>query len=144
MDFKLKIDKSGDFDAIEIESKYIKELNFVFDSPDNVESKSSDMSGTFTLKGIVGEDTYKSTKNILEWSKLPSSHKNVNRVVTLYVYSGGGKVAREIIFPNAFVVDYEEKFTKKDAECTFELKVRQRTDRFDDIKIKADFDKEEA
>jgi len=133
--FKLLI-KGKESEQIEItKNEAISSVEFILDSPDDVESKSSKMNATLVIKGKIISELYMETKKICDWATLSTSSSEINRdVIVNKVYDG--KIVREIHFPNAFVVDYKENFGEDEETGVFELKIRQKREKLDKIEIK--------
>lgn len=145
MDFTFKVEKINSKEEIFIGINKIVSAEFKFDSPNDSETKSSKMSAVLTIKGKIQEDIFTETKKILEWSLLPSSDKNVYRKVifkSMASVSAITRIVREYTFTNAFIVDYKEEYPENN-EGIFELIIKQRQDRFNEIEIKGDYSEEE-
>ncbi len=140
MDFTFKVEKINSEEEINIGKKKIESAEFKFDSPNDSETKSSKMSAVLTIKGKIQQDIFTETKKLLKWSFLDSSDKNVDRIVTFKAINAG-RIVRDYVFTAAFIVDYSEEYPEgKDSKFTLILKQRQ--DKFDEIKIEGDYPEE--
>jgi len=113
-------------------------LKVKFDSviPQDANARSSNIGVTLTITGRVAYDADKafmkdSLKAIAEWSvKKPSDADTYKSVSVTYNHTGATRVYE---LSNAFVVSFNEQF--EDQNGTFQLVVRQKTDRLDGVKV---------
>lgn len=73
------------------------------------------------------------TEKLFQWSLIPpeaaDSYRNVVAEVT-----AEGRMTRKIYFPNAFIVDYTEKYVDTEGVGEFTLVMRQKLDSVSDVK----------
>ena len=113
-------------------------LKVQFDSviPRDAEARSSNIAATLTITGRVAYDADKafmkdSLKAIAGWAiKKPADGDTYKAVSVTYNHTGSTRVYE---LSNAFVVSFHEEFA--DQNGTFELVVRQKTDRIDGVKV---------
>lgn len=82
------------------------------------------------VDGERADDTMK----LALWSLVPAEKADTYRKVTVETIAAG-QVVRNISFPNAFIVDYFEDFIKTSGVGTFYLKIKQKRDKKEDVKI---------
>ena len=69
---------------------------------------------------------------------MPAEKADCYRKVSVEVISAD-QVIRKITFPNAFVVDYKEKFGDTEGVGTFKLAVRQKKDKLSAVTIEGGY-----
>ncbi|EIW19429.1 MULTISPECIES: hypothetical protein [Pelosinus] len=82
------------------------------------------------------------TEKLFTWSLVPPEDKDAYRSVTVEVISAG-RVPRKIYFPNAFVVDYNERYSHADGSGEFLLVMRQKIDSVSAVKSESGLAAEE-
>lgn len=113
-------------------------LKVEFDSiiPGNADARSFNIGATITILGQVSYDADKlfmkdSSKAIADWSILkPDSPETYKTVSVIFDHTG---IPRTYELSHAFVVSFHERF--EDQNGFFELKVRQKKDRLDGVKV---------
>lgn len=144
MDFYFMVegDEKINQNVIEIKKKeYIKKAEFIFDSPDDSEEKSSRMQAQLTIFGKLEEETVETAREMALWALKTSGETGVYRKI-IFKSVAEGKVYREYSFSNAFVVDYSENYPEE-GSGEFVLKIKQKRDKFNEITIEGDFEFEE-
>lgn len=82
------------------------------------------------------------TEKLFAWSLVSPKDNDSYRSVIVEVISAG-RVPRKIYFPNAFVVDYNEKYSHTDGEGEFFLVMRQKIDSVSAVKSESGLAAEE-
>ncbi|MMZ57274.1 hypothetical protein D1872_191940 [compost metagenome] len=80
--------------------------------------------------GDKADDTLK----LALWSLVPAEKADCYRKLTLEVIAAN-QVVREVVFPNAFVVDYKESYGDTEGVGQFELYVKQKKDKTELAKL---------
>jgi hypothetical protein len=80
------------------------------------------------MEAVVNNDTAK----LLNWSLVPAQNADAYRDVTVEVITAG-QTFRMIHFPNAFVVDYNERYIDTAGVGEFTLVLRQKADKFSEV-----------
>jgi len=117
-------------------SEEIIDVTFESHIPSDSFARSSDIETTIRVKGKISFDADKlfmrdSAKSMAEWSLVrPESADAYKKVTVEYVHS---TAPRKYELSHAFVVSYNEVFTKMDGQ--FELIMKQKKDRIDGITI---------
>ncbi|SOC09042.1 hypothetical protein SAMN05880501_105171 [Ureibacillus xyleni] len=117
----------------------ITEVEFKYDSPDEVKDKASRGSMTIIVKGEINEENDGETLDLInDWVKLEGQEKGAYCKVTLDVFGADERYLRQYMFPQAFVVDYSEHFDTE-GDGKFQLLIRQRQDKLSNINIDGSF-----
>ncbi|WGT41764.1 membrane-associated protease 1 [Lysinibacillus sp. 1 U-2021] len=99
-------------------------------------------SGTLKVRGKIltatDGDNSDDTMKLGLWSLVPAEKADCYRKVTLEVVSAD-QVVRKIHFPNAFVVDYTERYGDTEGIGEFFLFVKQKKDKTDLAKIEGGY-----
>lgn len=126
---KVKVTVAG---GIEI-SKCIESVNLKVDTPDDSDARSTEMGNIMEITGKIGAG--ESTKGLYEWSLAKPDKENkdqIYREVTVSMILADededGEPIRKVVFPQAFVVDYSEKYSKKEGVGIFTLCLKQKKD----------------
>lgn len=139
MGFKIEIDGPK---KIELGIQSITKVTLKTDTPKDSNARSKDVGSTMIIAGKIltaldGEE-FDSTRQLGLWSLVPAEKADSYRKATVNVISAD-KVIREIVFPNAFVVDYKEHFGDTEGVGEFELVIKQKKDKLDKVTIKGGF-----
>ncbi|AOY74681.1 hypothetical protein [Clostridium formicaceticum] len=127
----------GKDSEIELDKKYIEEVKFIFDSPDETQSRATKSDIMIEISGKIESDSCKVSEAIFSWAILNSG--DTYRQVNVQAISQDDKVLRYYSFPEAFVVDYFESFKQESGEGEFVLKIKQKGDKLDNISINSDY-----
>lgn len=107
-------------------------------TPSDSRAKSTDTAATMWISGklLSTEDMVgnSATVKLFEWSLVPASSADSYRDVSVEVIIYDEQVFRKIDFPNAFVVDYSERYSNTSGVGDFSMVLRQRVDKMTDIK----------
>lgn len=135
MGFRLKVEGA---ETIELGLDNIQRVIYDTDTPDDSNARSTDVGSTLKVSGkiITATDGDKAddTLKLALWSLVPAEKSDCYRKLTLEVIAAD-QVVREIVFPNAFVVDYKEQFGDTEGIGTFELYVKQKKDKTELAKL---------
>jgi hypothetical protein len=107
-------------------------------TPNNSMAKSTSVESTLCITGklthnnMVPED--KETLKLFKWSLVTVQDSDAYRDVTVKMVSADCTF-RTIHFPNAFVIDYNERYSDGTGMGDFSIVIRQRTDKFTDIPV---------
>lgn len=139
MEYTLTI-SSKEAGDIEIGDKYVKYVDYFYDTQDNTAlDKSNNIGVTLEILGDFNADCKEETEKIAKWS-FDTEKAKIYRECKVTI-KDGKDIIREYILPDAFVLDYkecnkEEKGEKTDSR-TWMLLVAQKGDRIENIKIKS-------
>ncbi|MFP3917125.1 membrane-associated protease 1 [Lysinibacillus telephonicus] len=140
MGFRLRVEGAGE--TIELGIRNIEEAVFGTDTPDDTNARSTDVGATLKIKGKIltatTEDGADDTIKLAEWSTVPAEKLEAYREVTLEV-EAAGQTVRKITLPHAFVVDYREIFGDSQGIGRFELLIKQKKDKTDEVAIDGNF-----
>lgn len=139
MGFRLNIEGA---ETIQLGLENILTVEFKTDTPDDSNARSTDLGVTALITGKIitavdgeeADDTIKLTK----WSLVPAENADCYRKVKIDVISAS-QVVRQISFPNAFVVDYKERYGDVEGIGTFELLIKQKKDKTGSLKFEGGF-----
>lgn len=135
MGFRLKVEGA---ETIELGLDNIQRVIYDTDTPDDSNARSTDVGSTLKISGkiITATDGDKAddTLKLALWSLVPAEKADCYRKLTLEVIAAD-QVVREIVFPNAFVVDYKEQFGDTEGIGTFEIYVKQKKDKTELAKL---------
>lgn len=131
MGFILKVEGP---ETIELGLDSIMNVEYETDTPNDSNARSTDVGATLKVRGKIltatDGDNADDTMKLGLWSLVPAEKADCYRKVTLEVISAD-QVVRKIHFPNAFVVDYTEKFGDTEGVGEFFLHVKQKKDKTD-------------
>ncbi|MCH1625999.1 membrane-associated protease 1 [Fredinandcohnia quinoae] len=140
MGFRLRVEGAGE--TIELGVRNIEEAVFGTDTPDDTNARSTDVGATLKIKGKIltatTEDGADDTIKLAEWSTVPAEKLEAYREVTLEV-EAAGQIVRKFTLPHAFVVDYSEIFGDSQGVGSFELLIKQKKDKTDEVVIDGNF-----
>lgn len=139
MGFVLKVEGS---EAIELGLDSIISVEYETDTPNDSNARSTDVGATLKIKGKIltatDGDNADDTMKLALWSLVPAEKADCYRKATLEVISAD-QVVRKIDFPNAFVVDYTERFGDTEGIGEFFLFIKQKKDKTDLAKIEGGY-----
>ena len=120
-------------ETISLDEHSIKSCKFLTDTPDDSDARSTDVVNTLELTGkiltAVDGDAADDTMKIAKWSVVKAESSDSYRKATVEIVSAN-QIVRKIHFPNAFVVDYQERSGDTEGIGEFTLIIRQKTDKF--------------
>ncbi|WP_270168990.1 membrane-associated protease 1 [Paenibacillus sp. SYP-B4298] len=139
MGFVLKVEGS---EAIELGMDNIKTVAYKTDTPNDSNARSTDVGTTLQITGKIitatDGDGADDTKKLALWSLVPAEKADCYRKVTVDVIAAD-QVVRQITFPNAFIVDYTERFGDTEGVGEFSLLLKQKKDKTEQIKLDGGF-----
>lgn len=139
MGFKLKIEGN---ETVELGVESILSAEFKTDTPNDSNARSTDLGVTLEVTGkilaAVNGEAADDTMKLAKWSLVPAEDADCYRKATIEVVSAS-QVVRQINLPNAFVVDYEERFGDEEGVGTFTLLMKQKKDKTANLKFEGGF-----
>ena len=139
MGFRLKIEGQ---DNIEMNERQIKNVEFCSDIPMDSNAIATDNGVYVKIWGkllfSLGAEKDDSTLNLARWSQVPSESADCYRNLEVSVISAG-QVVRNIVLPNAFVMEYSESLDDESGVGEFYLHVKQKKDIVDNVSIDGGF-----
>lgn len=137
--FRLTIEGES---AIELGEKNIESVWYKTDTPDDSNSRASEVGSVIEVIGkyltaTEGDQADDSLKLAL-WSLKPAANKDCYRKVTVEVLNAG-QVVRKYFFPNAFVVDYTDLSSANSGVGRFNILIKQKKDKNDLVKIEGGY-----
>ena len=139
MGFRLKVEGA---DTIELGIENILDVKFKTDTPDDSDARSTDLGVTAVVEGkiltAVDGEAADQTIKLAKWSYVPAEDADCYRKVTIDVVSAS-QIVRQITFPNAFVIDYQEQFGDEFGVGTFRLVIKQKKDKTANLKFEGGF-----
>jgi hypothetical protein len=116
--------------------------SFETDTPDDSNARSTDVVNTLKVTGkiltAVNGEPADDTMLIAKWSVVRAESADSYREAWVEV-GLANQVVREVYFPNAFVVDYTERYGDTEGVGEFDLTIRQKKDKFDATTINGGF-----
>jgi len=130
MGFRLKVE--GQNETIDLGMENIEQAEYKTDTPDDSNARSTDVGTLITVKGKIitalnGEEADHTLK-LAKWSIVSAEKADCYRNVILEVIAAD-QVVRKVTLPNAFVVDYTEKYGDTEGVGTFEIVIKQKKDK---------------
>ena len=140
MGFRVKITGGND---VSFDETVISGVNFVSETPDNSNARSTDLSVTIRITGRInfslGAELKDSTVELANWALMPSDKADCYRKVEVQVVSGG-QIVRQYTYPNAFVMDYVEDLNDEEGVGTFIMLLKQKKDLTSKVELKGNFE----
>jgi hypothetical protein len=135
MGFTLSV--KGQDTEIYLGEDIIKGANIGVSTPTDSMAKSSSVAATLFITGKLTHNNMldvsdKETSKLLKWSLVTAQNADAYRDVTVQVVTAGQNF-RTIHFPNAFIIDYHERYFDSAGMGEFSLILRQKTDKFTDV-----------
>ena len=139
MGFTLKIEGQ---ENIQLGVKSIVTVKFKTETPVDSNARSTDLGTSIIVTGkilaAVGGEEADETIKLAKWSMVPAEKSDCYRALTVEVVAVD-EVVRQYYFPNAFVVDYTERYGESEGTGTFRLVVKQKKDKLPDVKIEGGY-----
>lgn len=143
MGFRLSV--NGMNGKIELNEKTIQTVVFNSQSAKDSNARATDFGLAARITGKMlfkvdgsGED---GTLELSKWSQVPSEQADCYRNAEIQVISAG-QVVRKYVFPNAFVMEYEEHLDDETGVGTFYLHIKQKKDENDAVKVEGGYSEE--
>lgn len=139
MGFRLNIKGAED---IALGMDNILEATYKSDTPDDSDARATDLGVVIKVTGKIitpvnGEEA-DNTRKLAKWSLVSAESSDAYRDLTLDVISGS-IVVRSIHLPNAFIVDYEEKYNDKGGVGTFEAIFKQKKEKTKEVTMEGGY-----
>lgn len=129
-------------EKIQLRETSIIDVVFGSDIPHDSNARSTDLGATMVVKGkilaAVDGEVADDTSKIARWSLVPAESSDCYRVVKVDVISAS-QIVRQITFPNAFVIGYEEDFSDDTGVGVFTLFLKQKKDKMSSLKFEGGF-----
>ena len=139
MGFRVKVEGAQ---TIELSVESVQTVKIKTDLPLDTNARTKDVGSTMTIKGkiltAVDGDPFDSTRQLGLWSLVPAENADCYRKVTIEVISAS-QVVRKLYYPNAFVVDYKERFGDTEGVGEFTLVIKQKKDKLDKVTIEGGY-----
>lgn len=105
-------------------------------TPPSSMAKSTTVAATLWITGKLfsTDGTDSKTSKLFDWSLVSAQSADSYRNVTVEVFHANEKPFRTIHLPNAFVVDYSERYNEDRGYGEFALVLRQKSDRISEVK----------
>lgn len=143
MGFRLSV--NGMNGKIELDEKTIQTVVFNSQSAKDSNARATDfgLSAKITGKMLfkVGGSGEDGTLGLSKWSEAPSEQADCYRSAEISVISAG-QVVRKFVFPNAFVMEYEEHLDDETGVGTFYLHIKQKKDENEAMKVEGGYNEE--
>ena len=140
MGFRVKITGGKN---VEFDEGIITSVEFVSDTPDTSNARSTDLGVIMNVKGRInsslGAEQDDATVELANWSLMPSDQADCYRNVEVQVVSGG-QIVRQYTYPNAFVMGYTEDLNDEEGVGSFELLLKQKKDLTAKVELKGNFE----
>ncbi len=140
MGFRVSITGGND---VSFDEGIITGVNFISDTPDNANARSTDLSVIMKITGRInfslGAEISDSTVELANWALMPSDQADCYRSVEVQVINGG-QVVRQYTYPNAFVMDYTEDLNDEEGVGTFTILLKQKKDLTAKVELKGNFE----
>ena len=121
-------------ESISLDEHSIQTCKFITDTPDDSNARSTDVVNTMILTGriltAVDGDAADDTMKIAKWSVVRAESADSYSKATAEIVSAN-QIVRKAHFPNAFVVDYQERYGDTEGIGEFTLMIRQKKDKFE-------------
>jgi hypothetical protein len=139
MGFRVKIEGA---ETIDLGIESVETVKFKTDTPEDTNARSKDVGSTMIITGkiltAVDGDAFDNTRKMGTWSLVPAEKADCYRKATVEVISAD-QVIRKITYPNAFVIDYIERFGDTEGIGTFELIIRQKKDKLSIVTVEGGY-----
>lgn len=118
--------------------KCIDSVYFKVDTLDDSDARTTDIGNTIEIIGRIDVD-FEPTVGIYSWSLIKPNNSNkaeVYKQVEVEITSVKDNILiRKVVFPEAFVVDYSEGYSKEAGVGTFKLYLKQRKDNNEGVNV---------
>lgn len=129
MGLRLKIEGN---ETIRLDETIVTGVRFGADIPKDSNARSTDLGATIEIRGkilaAVGGEAADDTMKMAKWALVPAENADCYRNLEIDVISAS-QVVRQVKFPNAFVIGYEEDFADETGVGVFTLLVKQKKDK---------------
>jgi hypothetical protein len=105
--------KAEGTNAFELTQETVETVKFVTDIPKDSNARARDTGATIVVTGKIRTaadgDLADSTLKAAKWSLIPAESADAYQKVTVTTIAAG-QVVRQVTYPDAFVIDYSEKY----------------------------------
>ena len=130
--------KAEGANAFELTEETVQSVKFLNTSSGNSDARARDTYQTLEVGGRIRSaadgDVKDSTLKASKWALVPAIQPAAYQKITA-VASAAGQITRQYELSQAFVVGYSETFSDQSGVGTFSLKVRQKKDQLDQVKV---------
>jgi hypothetical protein len=130
--------KAEGANAFSLTEETVQSLKFENISSDNSNARARDTFQTITVAGRIrstlGDAVRDETLNAAKWSLVPAVLPAAYQKITATAVAAG-QTTRKYEFTQGFVVNYSEKFSDKSGVGTFSMKIRQKKDQLDQVRV---------
>jgi hypothetical protein len=130
--------KAEGANAFSLTDETVQTLKFENESADNSNARARDTFQTLTISGRIrstlGEAVKDDTINAAKWALVPAALPAAYQKVTASA-TAAGQTTRKYEFSQGFVVNYSEKFSDRSGVGTFSVRIRQKKDQLDQVKV---------
>ena len=130
--------KAEGANSFNLSDETITSLKFENTSPNDSDARARDtyqtISATGRIRSAADGDLKDSTIDAAKWSLVPAVLPTAYQKITAAA-SAAGQTTRKYEFSQGFVVSYSEKFSDKSGVGTFSMKIRQKKDQLDQVKV---------
>ncbi len=134
--------KAEGTNAFELTQETVETIRFVTDIPKDSNARAKDTGATVIVTGKIRTaadgDLADSTLKAAKWSLVPAESADAYQKVTVTTIAAG-QVVRQVTYPDAFIIDYGEKYDDETGVGRFTLTVRQKKDKLDQIQVEGGF-----
>ena len=139
MGLRVKIEGSESINLLETS---IMTVDFGADIPHDSNARSTDLGSTVLITGkilaAVNGEAADDTSKIARWSLVPAENSDCYRKVSIEVIAAS-QVVRKYTYPNAFVVDYKERYGDTEGVGTFTLIIKQKKDKMAQVTVEGGY-----
>ena len=140
MGFTLQV--TGGADNISFDEQSITDVNFISASSLDSNARATDFGLAVKISGKIlykmGGSTLDATALMAKWAQVPSEKADCYRAATIKIIAAG-QVVRQIIFPDAFVVEYTEELDDETGVGTFCIHLKQKKDENSKVNMEGGF-----
>jgi len=130
--------KAEGSNAFNLNEETVQSLKFENASADNSNARARDTYQTLTVTGRVRSDAGAAAKDetikSAKWSLVPAVMQTAYQKITATAVAAG-QTTRNYEFSQGFVVSYAEKFSDQSGVGSFAMKIRQKKDQLDQVKV---------
>jgi len=130
--------KAEGSNAFNLSDETVQSLKFENTSADNSNARARDTYQTLTVAGRIRSDAGSAAKdetiNAAKWSLVPAVLQTAYQKITATAVAAG-QTTRKYEFSQGFVVSYSEKFSDQSGVGSFAMKIRQKKDQLDQVKV---------
>lgn len=130
--------KAEGSNAFNLNEETVRSLKFENTSSDSSSARARDTYQTIAVSGRIRSDAGEAAKDetigAAKWALVPAILQTAYQKITATAVAAG-QTTRKYEFSQGFVVSYSEKFTDQSGVGSFTMKVRQKKDQLDQVKV---------